>query len=51
MKAAILEKVEHLAVKEVPDPRLEEGGGKDMHTTIFLYERKAEAYPNVHGHH
>jgi L-iditol 2-dehydrogenase len=25
MKAAILEKVEHLSVKEVPDPRLEEG--------------------------
>lgn len=25
MKAGILEKIEHLAVKEVPDPRLEEG--------------------------
>lgn len=59
MKAAILEKVEHLAVKEVPDPQLEEGSvlikvkvcsicGTDLR--IYHYGDPRIQLPQILGH-
>jgi L-iditol 2-dehydrogenase len=59
MKAAILEKVEHLEVKEVPDPRLEEGSvlikvkvcsicGTDLR--IYHYGDPRVQLPQILGH-
>ena len=59
MKAGILEKVEHLAVKELPDPRLEEGAvlikvkvcsicGTDLR--IYRYGDRRVRLPQILGH-